>query len=126
MPRLLVVDDRPEICDVIAAYMREEGHDVAIANHGMAARNALQRERYDVLIVDLVLPGSSGLALAEIAAARATAVLMISGEPSMIEKMTVNAAHRFLQKPFHLAELGSAVRALLKTRRAEVPPAHSG
>jgi DNA-binding response OmpR family regulator len=70
LSRLLVVDDLPEICEVIATYLRELGHDVVTANHGTAARRALELGGYDAFIVDLVLPGLSGLALAELAPRR--------------------------------------------------------
>ena len=125
MPRLLVVDDLPEICEVIAAYLREQGHDVVIANHGTAARRALELGGFDALIVDLVLPGSSGLALAQIASSQAIPVLTISGDPGRFEDRNGpdgngSAPHLFLHKPFHLAELGAAVRDLL---RASAGPA---
>ena len=116
MSRLMVVDDLPEICDVIATYLREEGHEVATATHGAAARQALEGESYDALIVDLVLPGASGLTLAQLAAARGIPVLMISGKPMTIDTKDGQAPSLFLQKPFHLAELGSAVRDLLNGR----------
>jgi DNA-binding response OmpR family regulator len=133
LSRLLVVDDLPEICDVIATYLREQGHDVVTANHATTARRALELGSYDGFIVDLVLPGSSGLALAELAAAQAIPVLMISGDPGRMDDKngqggTGSAPRAFLRKPFHLAELGSAVRDLLRsgTGITTAPPAHGG
>ena len=129
MPRLLVVDDLPEICDVIAAYLREQGHVVETANHGAQARHALEGGDYDAAIVDLVLPGSSGLALAQIASARAIPILLISGGPSTLGNMNGHAPHLFLQKPFHLAELESAIHVLLSAGASgsgDVPRAPAG
>lgn len=113
MPRLLIVDDRAEICEVIEIYLKELGHTVVTTSDGAWARSALERETFDGLIADVVLPGVSGLTIADAASARGIPVLLISGEPNTIEKLNRNGLHLFLQKPFHLEELGSALRALL-------------
>lgn len=122
MPRLLVVEDRVEICEVVEIYLKGQGHTVAIANHGTAALRLLESERFDAVIVDVLLPGIAGLDLAKFAELRGTAVIMMSGDPNSIEKLN-DGGYPFLQKPFHLAELEAAVRAVVKSRRAD---GHSG
>jgi DNA-binding response OmpR family regulator len=112
MAKVLVVDDREDICDIVGAYLKEEGHEVTVANHGVTARRALEIDRFDAVVIDVVLPGMSGLAVAEIADARGVPVLLISGEPKSIAELRGDG-RSFLQKPFHLAELGAAVRAML-------------
>jgi DNA-binding response OmpR family regulator len=119
MPRLLVVEDRVEICEVVDIFLKEQGHSVTIANHGKAALSLLESERFDAVIVDVLLPGVPGLDLAKFADLRGTAVIMISGDPNSIEKLNEEGAYPFLQKPFHLAELEAAVRAVLKGRQAD-------
>lgn len=114
MPRLLIVDDRHEICEVIAAFCAEQGYTSTTASDGTSANEALAREKFDCLIVDVVLPGVSGLTLAEFASSRGIPVLLISGEPKSIEQLNGNSPHLFLQKPFHLDELGSALRTLIR------------
>jgi DNA-binding response OmpR family regulator len=119
MPRLLVVEDRTEICEVIDIYLKGQGHSVTIANHGSDALRLLESERFDAIIVDVLLPGVAGLDLAKFADLRGTAVIMISGDPNSIAKLTGDGAYPFLQKPFHLAELEKAVRSVLKSRLAD-------
>jgi DNA-binding response OmpR family regulator len=113
MPRLLIVDDQFEICDVIGAYCHEEGYAVTTACDGISAQEQLEREEFDALIVDVVLADVSGFKLADLASARGIPVLMISGEPRTIDKLNESGRYLFLQKPFHLTELGSALRSLL-------------
>ena len=121
--RLLIVEDADDICEVVKTYLTDRGYVVTTANRGTAARRALERESFDGVIIDVVLPGVSGLDLAEIASARDIPVLLISGKPSSIEQLDRNSRHQFLKKPFHLDELGSALHALLNssTVLANVP-----
>lgn len=112
MPRLLVVDDQPDIRDVIAAYLKQQGHVVIALGHDAAALRALESGAFDVMIIDVASCGAAGLRLAETAAENGIPVLVMSGEPLPIERRD---RYRFLQKPFHLAALGSALRDLLHT-----------
>ena len=80
MARLLMVDTRHEICEVIAAFCAEQGYTTTIAGDAASAREALEREKFDCLIIDVVLPGESGLTLAGVVAARGISVVLISGQ----------------------------------------------
>ena len=118
MPRLLVVDDQQDIADVIAMYLSDEGHAVTTAGHGAAALAALERERFDGAIVDAVLPGASGLAVAAAASARGVPVLLMTGEPNSMERLDGEGRYPVLKKPFHLRELGAALRLLIDSTAA--------
>lgn len=113
MARLLVVDDQRDICDVIGAYLTQEGHEVAIACNGSEARRAVEDGKFDVVILDMLLPGARGTDLAEVAQARGIPVILISGDPTSLERRDGHCTYPVLGKPFRLAELGSALRELL-------------
>jgi DNA-binding response OmpR family regulator len=102
--RLLLVDDRPEICDVIRTYLVAEGYDVTSVASGKAALVKLSTESFDILLVDAVMPGVDGLSIAEIAARNGAAVLVMTGDPETLENLSA-ASYPFIAKPFHLRDL---------------------
>ena len=116
MPRLLLIDDEADVCEVIGEYLSEQGHIVTVVNDGAAALRVLMGEQFDAVIIDMLLPGTSGLELAEAASARRISVLLMSGEPESIERLSRNNRYPFLQKPFHLDILGSALSGMLNAR----------
>lgn len=116
MPRLLIVEDQADVSEVIGTHLSEQGYVVTLVNDGEAARRVLVGEPFDGVIIDVLLPGASGLELAEAASARRIPVLLMSGEPESIERLTGNSRYPFLQKPFHLDDLESAVSGLLDAR----------
>ena len=58
---ILIVDDEPTIVEVVELYLRREGFRVLTAGDGAAALSAVQQERPDLIVLDLMLPGMSGL-----------------------------------------------------------------
>jgi DNA-binding response OmpR family regulator len=111
-PLVLIVDDDPAIAEVLAAYLVEQGFDVATAGEHAAAAEMLRSSRPTLLISDVRLQGGNGEDLAKLAFALDVPVLLMSGEPQTIERLG-DAGPSFLAKPFRLAELGRTVDALL-------------
>jgi len=116
LPRLLLIDDEADVAEVIGAYLSEQGHIVTVVNDGKAALRLLVGQPFDGAIIDVLLPGVSGLELAEAASARRIPVLLMSGESESIERLNGNNRHTFLHKPFHLDDLGSALSGMLNAR----------
>ncbi|HUK59352.1 MAG TPA: response regulator [Stellaceae bacterium] len=116
MPKILVVEDRTEVRDVIALFLCEAGHSVTALGNGTQGHAALEHQHFDVVIVDAVLPGLSGLKLAEIATACGAGVILCSGEPETIAKFNGNSPYVFLQKPFRLRELEAMLRTVIAER----------
>jgi DNA-binding response OmpR family regulator len=106
-----VVDDHPELCDLLGTFLAEAGFDACCVTSGAAAARLLAEERFDGAILDLLLPdGPQGVALARMAAARGVAVILISGAVEA-EAITYGLPYPLLAKPFRLDQL----RALLRT-----------
>ena len=116
MPRLLIVDDQVDVSEMLGMHLSELGYVVTLVTDAKAALRALMGEQFDGVISDVLLPGPSGLELAEAASARRIPVLLISGEPKSIERLKENSRYPFLQKPFHLDDLESALSAMLNAR----------
>ena len=63
--KFLVVDDEEDIRDVLTQLVQRLGHVVSTANDGLAALDALQQERFDVMLLDIAMPRMSGLGVAQ-------------------------------------------------------------
>ncbi len=125
--RILVVDDEPEILALVAYHLGKAGYRLATASTGQDALEAARRERYSLIVLDLMLPGMSGFdvleALRSDEATRDVAVLMLTArreEPDRIRGLSLGADD-YLTKPFSPAELVLRVGAIL--RRAGTAPA---
>jgi DNA-binding response OmpR family regulator len=101
--RVLVIDDMPEVRDIIAVVLREEGHDVVAAGDAVAAARALAADWYDAVICDVYLPKGRGLDVADAAFRRGIPVLLCTGDHLFADTLnSVGIPH--LRKPFALAE----------------------
>ncbi|MCB9593611.1 MAG: response regulator transcription factor [Sandaracinaceae bacterium] len=119
--RVLIVDDDPELAELVSRSLAREGHAVATAADLESARAALV-EAFDVVILDLGLPDGSGLELCrELRAAGASVpILLLTAQSAVGERVAgLNAgADDYVVKPFALAELRARVRALGRRRES--------
>ncbi len=129
MARILVVDDEMGIRELLSEILRDEGHDVTLAENAAAARSARQAMRPDLALLDIWMPDTDGITLLKEWASGGLLtmpVIMMSGHgtiDSAVEATRIGAMD-FLEKPIALAKLLSAVkRALLRSTPAEQRPA---
>jgi DNA-binding response OmpR family regulator len=80
---IAVIDDDPLICDLIVDALGNIGADVQCATTDRSGRRLLTGKRFDLAIIDLVLPDAPGIALAAIVANENTPVLLITGRPNV-------------------------------------------
>jgi two-component system phosphate regulon response regulator PhoB len=118
--RVLVVDDEPDIVALVAYHLAKAGFRVATAANGTDAIEQARRERPALIVLDLMLPGISGLdvltALRRDESTRAIAVLLLTArreEPDRIKGLSLGADD-YLTKPFSPAELVLRVKAILR------------
>jgi DNA-binding response OmpR family regulator len=115
--RVLVVEDDRRIAEVIALYLRHAGHRVFVEHDGTTALQRIAAERFDLLLLDRMLPGTDGLEICR--AVRATSdamVMMVSArtlEEERLEGFDVGADD-YVTKPFSPRELVARVNALLR------------
>ena len=84
---IVVIDDDPLICELIADALGNSGATVQCARRGRSGRKLLTGKRFDLAIIDVVLPDASGIALAAIAANENTPVLFITGHTSATARL---------------------------------------
>jgi DNA-binding response OmpR family regulator len=123
--RVLVVEDEPLIAEALVRALERERLAVDVAGDGETALDAINREGYDLIVLDLVLPGIDGLDVCrQIRRADTnTPVIMLTARDSLEDKVLGldSGADDYVTKPFELEELMARVRSLL--RRARPAPA---
>ncbi|MEN9408552.1 MAG: hypothetical protein RL216_526 [Pseudomonadota bacterium] len=116
---VLLIEDEPNIAEAIRFLLGREGLTVSSLADGTHAAEAVRTERPDLVILDLMLPGCSGLEVVEAiradAGTRATPVLMLTAKGAGRDREAAERAgvDRFMTKPFSNAEMLAQVRELV-------------
>ncbi|KQO72092.1 MULTISPECIES: response regulator [unclassified Methylobacterium] len=110
--RILVVDDDPEVRHVTASFLATFGYAESEASDGPSAVTLLERDRFDLVVADLAMPGMTGVELAAIVRARwaGVPVLILTGHA---EAIPIPADLPVLRKPFESGDLAAEVSRLL-------------
>jgi two-component system phosphate regulon response regulator OmpR len=126
--RILVVDDDQRLRDLLTRYLGEQKFEVRAVADAPAMDKQLSRERYDLLVLDLMLPGEDGLAICRRlrAAGGAPAIIMLTAKGDEVDRIVglEMGADDYLPKPFNPRELVARIHAVLRRKpRAGVPGA---
>ena len=117
--RLLIVEDEKQICDMVAKSLYAAGYEVDTCYDGKEALECILSENYDLIVLDLNLPGMDGMELLKELRKYndETKVLILSARGQIADKVEgLDAgANDYMEKPFHLQELEARIRSL--TRR---------
>lgn len=120
MTHVVVVDDEQNLVDLVRGYLEREGFTVAAAADGPSAVEAVRRERPDVVVLDLMLPGFDGLEVCRRLRQFSDAyVLMLTARTEEIDRIVglEVGADDYLGKPFSPRELVARVKAMLRRPR---------
>ena len=117
--RLLIVEDEKNLCDTIAKNLYGAGYEVDTSYDGNDALDCILSEDYDLIVLDLNLPGTDGMDILKELRKKneETKVIILSAKSQIADKVSgLDAgANDYLEKPFHLQELEARIRSL--TRR---------
>jgi DNA-binding response OmpR family regulator len=119
--KILIIEDELELLISIKQYLISEGFLCETACSFFEAEDSLSAFSYDIIILDLTLPGGNGLDLIKLIKNRnrQTGILIVSAKNSLEEKIIGldMGADDYISKPFHLAELNSRIKSLARRRQ---------
>src|SRR3712207_5066288 len=124
--RVLVVDDDPALAEMLGIVLRGEGFDPSFVADGDAALGAFRREKPDVVLLDLMLPGTDGIEVCrQIRAESGVPIVMLTARSDTVDVVLglESGADDYVVKPFKPKELVARVRARL--RRTDEPTPRS-
>jgi two-component system OmpR family response regulator len=116
-PHILIVDDHHEIRELVARVLGREGFRATAVADGKAMRKALLDGRYDLILLDLMLPGEDGLSLCRAVRAESDVpIIMLTAKGEEVDKVIglEMGADDYLPKPFGSRELIARIRAVLR------------
>jgi DNA-binding response OmpR family regulator len=120
--RLLVVDDDPGLLDVVSYALEREGYEIVPVTTGEEALARARKEPFDVVVLDIMLPGRSGIdVLRELRGESAVPIIMLTAKDAEVDRVLglELGADDYVTKPFSPAELTSRVRALIRRRELD-------
>lgn len=128
--KILVVDDDPRLRDLLRRYLGEQGFTVLVAENATAMNKLWLRERFDLLVLDLMMPGEDGLSICRRlrGANDQTPIIMLTAKGEDVDRIVglEMGADDYLPKPFNPRELIARIHAVLRRRGpAEIPGAPS-
>lgn len=121
MPKVLVVDDAPEIVRIVRDYLEHAGFSVVTAGNGVDALRVARTERPDLIVLDLGLPGRDGLDVTrDLRRDSGVPIVMLTARTDESDKLVglELGADDYVTKPFSARELVARVRAVLRRSAA--------
>ena len=124
--RILVVDDDLRLRDLLNRYLSEQGFGVHLAQDAAAMDKLLARERFDLIVLDLMMPGEDGLSVCRRLRGGndPIPIIMLTAKGDDIDRIVglEMGADDYLPKPFNPRELVARIHAVLRRRTAPPPP----
>lgn len=125
-PKILVIDDDVRLRELLNRYLDEQGFSVKAVADAQQMDRALARELYDLLVLDLMLPGEDGLSICRRlrGGGNQTPVIMLTAKGDDVDRIVglEMGADDYLPKPFNPRELVARIHAVLRRKAPGVPP----
>lgn len=129
MIKILIVEDEASFSEALEFLLGKEGFDVAIATTGRQALEIFERESFDLILLDLMIPEISGIEVCRAMRAKSQVpIIMLTAKDSEVDKVVglELGADDYVTKPYSKNELVARIRAVLRRGQGEVPGEDSG
>ena len=117
MAKILVIDDEQGIRDLLDTLLSRKGYDVVLADNGQKGLELLRRERPDIMVLDLKMPGMNGLTVLQqvrsLNPQQPVIILTGGGTPEAEQQVRALGVTEFVEKEFSLHHLGESLHRLL-------------
>jgi DNA-binding response OmpR family regulator len=117
MAKILVIDDEPGIRDLLDTLLRRKGYEVVLAETGQKGVDLFRRERPDVIVLDLKMPGMDGLSVLQqvrsVDPEKPVIILTGAGTAETEQKVRALGVTEYVEKEFSLHLLGDSLKRLL-------------
>ncbi len=128
-PKILVVDDDLRLRSLLERYLKEQGYIVRTVANSEQMDRLLERENYNLMVLDLMLPGEDGLSICRRlrSAENQIPIVMLTAKGDEVDRIIglELGADDYLAKPFNPRELLARIKAVLRRRTKEIPGAPS-
>ena len=124
-PHILVVDDHSEIRDLLKRFLEQHGMRVSCARDGKEMKRLLDEREFDLLVLDLMMPGEDGLTLCrELRVKSRLPIIMLTAIKKETDRIIglEMGADDYLAKPFNPRELLARIKAVMRRTQAEIQP----
>jgi len=118
--KILIVDDEPDIADLVSYNLKKDGFRVTIASDGEQALHKIRKDRFDLVVLDLMLPGIQGVELCRIIRndpkTANTPIIMLTAKGEEVDRVIglESGADDYMTKPFSSRELIARIKAVLR------------
>ena len=124
--RILLVEDDSTIAQAVVGSLKDDGYAVDWVNNGNTAETTLAGQNYDIILLDLGLPGQDGIQVLQHARAsrNATPILILTARDDIQSRLAGldGGADDYIIKPFIMAELKARIRAILRRHAGQASP----
>ncbi|WP_341224888.1 response regulator transcription factor [uncultured Arcticibacterium sp.] len=121
--KILVVEDEPEMQKLLTQFLHDENYVVEVADNFLTGMDKISAYDYDCILLDITLPGGSGLdLLRELKSLeKADSVIIISAKDSIEDKVRGLdlGADDYLTKPFHITELNARIKSVIRRKKKD-------
>ena len=128
--RILVVDDDARLRDLLNRYLAEQGYVVRVVADATEMNRQLARERYELMILDLMLPGEDGLSICRRlrGSGETMPIIMLTAKGDDVDRIVglEIGADDYMPKPFNPRELVARIQAVLRRQPPPTPPGAPG
>ncbi len=123
MPHILVVEDERSIATALEDALRLEGYEVHVVSDGVSAERAALHDRYDLILLDVMLPQKDGFSVCRTlrGAGATTPIIVVTARTQEVDKIVglELGADDYVTKPFSLGELSARIKAVLRRTGSE-------